>query len=86
MTKRQHFVGNIVTLCVVEDQANFSVVVKRHVFPDSHRARLWADSFITNRRLKAIRKYGDDFDEAYFGYVASFYDLEFDPAREPIDA
>lgn len=81
MAKRQHFIGNIVTLCEIEDRANFNYVVRRHVFPDSHRARVWSDSFIADQRLKAIRKYGDDFQEALFGLAANFYDLEFDPAR-----
>lgn len=79
--KRKHFVGNVVTLCEIEDQANFCRVVSRGVFPDSHRARLWADAEIQSRRLQAIRKFGDDFDEALFGLKAEFQDIEFDPAR-----
>jgi hypothetical protein len=79
--KRNHFVS----LCEIEDRANFNYVVARAVFPESHRARLWADAYIANRRLKAIRKYGADFQEALFGLEPTFRDLEFDPAREPVD-
>lgn len=72
-----------ICLCEIEDLADFSKVVSRKAFIDYNSARLWADSFIANRRLEAIRKYGAEFREAYFGLEARFRDIDFDPPREP---
>jgi len=83
---RTHYVGNVVVLCEIEDRAAFNQVVRRSVFPHQHAARLWAEAYIANRRLAAIRKYKDDFQEALFGLEPNFTVCDFDPIREPVDA
>jgi hypothetical protein len=75
-----------VILCEIEDRAAFNQVVRRSVFPHQRAARLWAEAFIENRRLKAIRKYGHDFQEGLFGLEPNYTECDFDPIREPLDA
>lgn len=85
MPRRKHYVGNVICLCEVEDLADFSKVVARKAFTHSHAARLWADSWIAARRLEAIRKHGNDFQEALFGLQAHYRDIDFDPPRETLN-
>lgn len=79
---RTHYVGNVVVLCEIEDRAAFNQVVRRSVFPEQHAARLWAEAFIAKKRLQAIRKYGNDFQEELFGLEPNYTVCDFNPIRE----